>query len=91
MNLLLPVSIHSFAKFRPAARPSPGKPLTVGLLHNCKPNADTIILAAYEALAKMGLAARSVFRVKHQAGQPMDPEILSELQQCNLVINGLAN
>lgn len=90
MKLLLPVANRPSAKARPAARPASGARLTVGLLHNCKPNGDTIIRAAYEALASKGIAAQSLYRVKHTAGEPMKPEILDELRRCDLVMTALA-
>ena len=75
---------------RPAGRPARGKRLTVGLLHNCKPNGDTIVQTAYAALVKQGIAGDAVFQVKHTAGEPMNAQVFEQLRRCDLVLNALS-
>ena len=90
MKLLVPVSSMPNVRLRPAARPAHGKPLKIGLLHNCKPNGDVIMQSVFDMLAVKGLGGEAVVRVKHTAGEPAKPDLLDELRQCDLVLTGLA-
>jgi hypothetical protein len=90
MQLLVPVTSMPNARMRPAERPAPGKPLKIGMLHNCKPNGDIIMQSVFDMLAVKGLAADAIACVKHTAGEPAKADILEQLKDCDLVLTGLA-
>lgn len=91
MKLVLPIAAHRPDSVEPASPPAVGMPLRLGLLHNCKPNGDTILASAHAGLVERGFAApEAVSRAKHTAGEGMRGEVRDDLLQCDLVLNALA-
>lgn len=92
MRLVTPVSATppALAAGHPAPRPTRGRRLRVGLLHNCKPNGDVIVQSAYDWLEKRGHGASCVFVVKHAAGVAMNDNAFAALEGCDLVLSALS-
>lgn len=91
MQLLIPASTTAGSAVRPAPRPVPGKALTIGLLHNTKPNGDAIVKSVFDALAAQGHKVEAVAAAKHHAGEGVRQELFDKLSRCDLILNALAN
>lgn len=91
MQLLIPASATAQVAARAAARPLPGRPLKIGLLHNTKPNGDAIVRAVFDSLSAAGVVAEAVVAAKHHAGEGVRPALFDQLASCDLILNALAN
>lgn len=66
--------------------------LTVGFLHNFKPNADLVLERIEEAVRQRFAVKAVVWRRKSDAASGAPPDMLKELaDQCDLVFNGVGD
>ena len=75
-----------------ALRPRSLDGLTIGLLNNCKGNADLILDSAYGMLRERYGLTGSVNRTKDMPSKPFRPEVLDEVaEQCQIAITAVGD
>lgn len=63
----------------------------IGLLWNAKVNADIYLRRLQELIAEQHEDVEFVWRAKPTASKPMEPEVLEDLRECDLVVTAFGD
>ena len=74
-----------------ASRPDSLEGKTVGLLFNAKVNADVYLRRIQELVADKYAGTNFVFRSKPTASKPAAPDVLKDMQSCDVVVNAFGD
>lgn len=63
----------------------------IGLLWNAKVNADIYLRRLQELIAEKHQGVEFVWRAKPTASKPMEPDVLEDLRQCDVVVTAFGD
>lgn len=74
-----------------AARPHSLDGKRIGLLWNAKVNADIYLRRLQELIAEQNSGVEFIFRSKPTASKPMEPQVLADMAECDLVVTAFGD